>query len=150
MIHPSTYAIFASVHVFRGLDFHDCSARNLLFWLCLVLVLSCGCRRCFTACLLRLPYQTLTELYNRTLTAVKDVPADAAYRVNIEKTTKHRLAILEKSNDIADVEAKFGIGQIEEVIEIAQDELDLIPHMAAWKPWEVAEGKPDVKIELID
>lgn len=94
--------------------------------------------------------QTLTELYNRMLTAVKDVPADAAYRLNIEKTTQHRLAILEGSDDIADIEAKFGIGPIEEVIEIAQDELELIPHMTAWKPWEVADDKPGVKIELID
>lgn len=115
-----------------------------------VLLPSCDCARCVFTLLLCMPYQTLTELYNRTLTAVKGVPADAAYRVNIEKTAKHRLAILQESNDIADVEAKFGIGQIEEVIEIAQDELELIPHMAAWKPWEVAEGKPGVKIELID
>lgn len=93
---------------------------------------------------------TLVEIYNRTLSAVKDVPAQAAYRVNVEKTVKHRLAILQESSDLADIEAKFGIGRIEEVIEIAQDELDLIPHMAAWKPWEVAEGKPSVKIELID
>lgn len=116
----------------------------------LFFVLSRCCTRCVFPVVLHTPHQTLTELYNRTLTAVKDVPADAAYRVNIEKTLKHRLAILEESNDIADVEAKFGIGQIEEVIEIAQDELELIPHMTAWKPWEVAEGKPDVKIELID
>lgn len=78
------------------------------------------------------------------------MPADAAYRVNVEKTAQHRLSVLESTADIAKIEAKLGIGQIEEVIEIAQDELDLIPHMAEWKPWENSEGNFPVKIELID
>jgi NADH dehydrogenase (ubiquinone) 1 alpha subcomplex subunit 5 len=81
---------------------------------------------------------------------VKEIPADAAYRVNVEKITQHRLSIVDGSEDIADVEEKLGIGQLEEVIEIAQDELRLIPHMAEWKPWEVSEAMPPVKIELID
>jgi ETC complex I subunit conserved region len=94
--------------------------------------------------------QTLADLYGQTLAVVSDLPASAAYRVNVETLTRHRLAVVEGSEDNAAVEAKLGIGQIEEVIEQAKDELDLIPHMAKWQPWKVPDGRAPVKIELID
>jgi NADH dehydrogenase (ubiquinone) 1 alpha subcomplex subunit 5 len=60
------------------------------------------------------------------------------------------MTIVEETEDVEAIEAKLGIGQIEEVIGIANDELDLIPHMAEWQPWNVEGGKSKVKIELID
>lgn len=38
----------------------------------------------------------LIDLYNDTLSAVEAIPADAAYRQEVEAFTKHRLAIVEK------------------------------------------------------
>lgn len=92
----------------------------------------------------------LSDTYNATLAAVAELPESAAYRVNVEKITRHRLGVVEGTEDVEELENKLGLGRIEEVMEQAQDELDLIPHMARWEPWKVAEGKPPVKIELID
>lgn len=89
-------------------------------------------------------------MYNDTLAAVAGLPETAAYRVNVEKVTRHRLGVVEATEDIEEIENKLGLGQIEEVMEQARDELDLIPHMAQWQPWNVGEGKSPVKIELID
>lgn len=97
-----------------------------------------------------LPSQQLSDLYAQTLAAVGGLPESAAYRVNVEKVTRHRLGVVEGAADIEEIEATLGVGQIEEVIEQAQDELELIPHMAAWAPWETADGAEAVKIELID
>lgn len=58
--------------------------------------------------------------------------------------------MVESMEDVTEIESKLGLGQIEEVIEQAHDELELIPHMAQWKPWEIADGKSPAKIELID
>jgi NADH dehydrogenase (ubiquinone) 1 alpha subcomplex subunit 5 len=94
--------------------------------------------------------KTLTELYGQTLAAMASIPATAAYRCNVEKITQHRMTIVAETEDVDSIEAKLGIGQIEEVIEIARDELDLIPHMIEWQPWKVEKGKGKCKIELID
>ncbi len=82
---------------------------------------------------------------------METIPSDAAYRVNVEKITRYRLDIVRNVEDVDSIEEKLGVGQIGEIIEQAQDELELIPHMAEWQPWQTASGeKSSVKIELID
>jgi len=68
------------------------------------------------------------------------IPADAQYRVNVEKFTNYRLSICETETDPEVIERKIMQGQVEELIEQAEDELNLIPLMAEWKPWVVPEG----------
>lgn len=60
------------------------------------------------------------------------------------------MGVVESVEDVAELETRLGLGLIEEIIEQANDELDLIPHMSQWKPWEMPEGQHPVRIELID
>lgn len=94
--------------------------------------------------------QTLRELYKRTLDAVKSIPETATYRVNVEKITNYRMGIVKENEDIAKIENALSVGQIQEVIEQAEDELELIPHMVEWKPWEMKEGEKPVVINVVD
>lgn len=94
--------------------------------------------------------QTLLGLYQETLKAVAQIPADAAYRKNVTSITEYRIKVVEAEENIDAIEEKLGVGQMEEIIEQAQDELELIPHMAEWQPWAVKDGEKPAKIEVID
>lgn len=92
----------------------------------------------------------MKALYENTLEELKELPADATYRVNVEKITKYRLSVVQDSEDIDVIEAKLNIGQIPEIIEQAQDELDLIPHMKQWKPWQIKDGEKKPVLEVVE
>lgn len=92
--------------------------------------------------------QTLSALYSQTLQLISQIPENAAYRSNVEKVVKYRLDIVNSTEDIEKIEAALNIGQMPEIIEQAQDELELIPHMARWKPWE-SSSKPTV-IQIVE
>mmetsp|Transcript_3775 Transcript_3775/g.6139 ORF Transcript_3775/g.6139 Transcript_3775/m.6139 type:complete len:151 (+) Transcript_3775:37-489(+) len=84
----------------------------------------------------------LQQLYKASLDAVKPFPKDAFYRTEMEHTINERLNILEKYEDIPTIEKHMNAGQIEEVIEDARDELDMIPDLLEAKIWEdTAKGK---------
>ena len=71
------------------------------------------------------------------MTACSAVPHQASYRINTEKIVKHRLALIEKhANDYEAAEEAIGCGQVEELIEQARDELDLIPVLLETKCWK--------------
>jgi NADH dehydrogenase (ubiquinone) 1 alpha subcomplex subunit 5 len=53
--------------------------------------------------------------------------------------TKHRLAVVESTENVAEIEQQIGVGQIEEVIFQAEDELKLVGKMEEWKAWEPLE-----------
>lgn len=81
---------------------------------------------------------------------MKDLPKSAAYRTNVEKITNYRLGVVSENEDTEKIEAILNIGQVQEIIEQAENELELIPHMADWKPWEMQDGKKPVVIEIVD
>jgi NADH dehydrogenase (ubiquinone) 1 alpha subcomplex subunit 5 len=83
----------------------------------------------------------LKALYKRILSDVSVISVTSPYRVDVEAVTKHRLSVLEQEADINAVEEMIGAGQVEELIEQAEDELALIPEMAEWKPWEDEPGR---------
>ncbi|PHT45090.1 putative NADH dehydrogenase [ubiquinone] 1 alpha subcomplex subunit 5, mitochondrial [Capsicum baccatum] len=45
------------------------------------------------------------------------------------------------------IEKRIGCGQVEDLIEEAQDELKLIGHMNEWKPWGIPD---DYECEVIE
>ena len=80
------------------------------------------------------PLPELTKTYESTLTALSSIPKHAAYRQGAESLTLRKLKIVQEAKgDIAEVEKQLDEGQIEEVIEIAKDELSLVAKMAEWK-----------------
>lgn len=68
------------------------------------------------------------------------------YRQTVEATAHHRLGVLGSGATVADIEQRIGEGQLEELIEEAKDELDLIPKMAEWKPWVIPKDAPPLEI----
>ena len=64
------------------------------------------------------------------------MPLDYPYRKNTESLINERAAIIKKSSTIEEAEKKIGMGQIEEVIIQAENELVLSRSILEWKAWE--------------
>ena len=73
--------------------------------------------------------EVLIDLYTKTLKEIKAVPEDEGYRKAVESFTSHRLKVCQEEKDWELIEKKLGCGQVEELIEEAQDELTLIGKM---------------------
>ena len=82
------------------------------------------------------PHRALTVVYGRILRALEQMPRDAAYRKYTEAVVKQRLALVQAENDIKKLEEKIGMGQIEEVIEQAEYELETTRVLVESKAWE--------------
>lgn len=80
--------------------------------------------------------EVLDELYTKTLRDIQIIPEGVAYRTAVEAFTKYRLDVVRRLDSIEAIEDEIGVGQVEELIEQAKDELDLIPQYAEWKEWE--------------
>jgi len=92
----------------------------------------------------------LVSLYTKMLAELEGVPASSSYRIAVEGMTKERLAVIEGSDDLAAIEATIGCGQVEQLIEQAEDELALIPTLIAARAFDPYDGSPaeDVLVDL--
>ncbi|XP_028405686.1 NADH dehydrogenase [ubiquinone] 1 alpha subcomplex subunit 5-like [Dendronephthya gigantea] len=88
------------------------------------------------------PRETLISVYNKTLDVLSTMPSTAVYRTSTENLTKQRIKLVEMEGNIEELEKKIGCGQIEEVIEQANDELSLAEKMREWQPWEPLQTEP--------
>eukprot|EP00729_Bicosta_minor_P014606 gene14606-34239_t len=91
------------------------------------------------------PLPGLTATYNATLEVLGGMPADAAYRKNVEILTNDRLSTVTSTTCVDTIEETIGMGQIEQLQHQADCELDLAQKMAEWKPWEALEEAPEPK-----
>ena len=82
----------------------------------------------------------LLDLYKQTLVALEGVPDAAEYRKVVEGFTKERMAAVEKTDDLLAIEAAIGAGQVEQLIEQAKDELNLIPTLIAARAFDTYDG----------
>lgn len=73
--------------------------------------------------------EVLIGLYSKTLKEIQAVPEDEGYRKAVESFTRHRLKVCQEEEDWENIEKRLGCGQVEELIEEAQDELKLIAKM---------------------
>ncbi|SCV68497.1 BQ2448_618 [Microbotryum intermedium] len=94
------------------------------------------------------PLPTLKHTLEATLSLVQQMPQGAVYRRSVEATTHDRLQVLDKlggkgsETDLQLVEREIGLGAIEEVMQIAEDEYRLAAKMLEWKAWEELEVTP--------
>ncbi|KAI0361668.1 NADH2 dehydrogenase [Trametes cingulata] len=89
------------------------------------------------------PLPELKKTYEATLQTLSAIPQSSVYRQGTEALTLHKLKVVEKANgNVAAVEEVLDEGQIEEVLDVAQDELSLANKMLEWKAWEPLEEKP--------
>ncbi|MED6118309.1 hypothetical protein PIB30_001539 [Stylosanthes scabra] len=91
--------------------------------------------------------EVLIGLYRKTLKEIQAVPEDEGYRKAVESFTRHRLKVCEEEEDWENIEKRLGCGQVEELIEEAEDELKLIDKMIEWDPWGVPD---DHEVEVIE
>lgn len=91
--------------------------------------------------------EVLINLYSKTLNEIKKVPEDEGYRKAVESFTSHRLKVCQEEEDWEKIENRLGCGQVEELIEEAQDELKLIGYMIEWDPWGIPD---DHEIEMVE
>ncbi|KAK0523101.1 hypothetical protein OC834_003023 [Tilletia horrida] len=97
------------------------------------------------------PLTELRDTYSRTLSTLQALPQGTVYRQATEALTNHRLSVVESAlgqgkivdeDAIKTVEDKLELGQIEEVIMQAHDELGLAAKMIEWKAFEPLEHTP--------
>ncbi|CAI8593712.1 unnamed protein product [Vicia faba] len=91
--------------------------------------------------------EVLIGLYSKTLNEIQKVPKDEGYRKAVESFTNHRLKVCQEEEDWEKIESRLGCGQVEELIEEAQDELKLIGYMIEWDPWGIPD---DHEIEMVE
>ncbi|KAI8902768.1 ETC complex I subunit conserved region-domain-containing protein [Globomyces pollinis-pini] len=84
----------------------------------------------------------LISLYQRINHNIQRIPATSAYRKGTEALVKERLDIVEKTESIEEIEQKIGLGQIEELLLAAEDEIKLIDVIAADESWKPLEETP--------
>jgi len=80
--------------------------------------------------------EDLIEAYGKILADVQAIPATAEYRKTVEATTNYRLAIVSGTDNWDEIEVKMGGQQVEQLLSVANSELELIPNYAEWKLWE--------------
>jgi NADH dehydrogenase (ubiquinone) 1 alpha subcomplex subunit 5 len=76
---------------------------------------------------------------------LQNLPKEAAYRRYTEQVVQQRMKIVQAEENIPSIESKIGCGQVEELIEQAEKELQLVGKMEEWQPWEpsIAEHAPE-------
>ncbi|KIM32002.1 hypothetical protein M408DRAFT_14993 [Serendipita vermifera MAFF 305830] len=89
------------------------------------------------------PLPALKQTYKSTLTALETIPSASSYRQATEAITRSRLSAVESAGDnIQQVEQAIGGGQIEEILDAAQDELSLVAKMKQIEPWGALQEPP--------
>jgi hypothetical protein len=71
----------------------------------------------------------LMALSEKLLRMVAELPESAHYRKTVEDVYRTRLEACQQHTEVEAIEAALGLGQIEELIKVAQDEEKLIPQM---------------------
>ncbi|KAJ8609459.1 hypothetical protein CTAYLR_005430 [Chrysophaeum taylorii] len=79
----------------------------------------------------------LIALSEKILVELKGIPEDAFYRQSVESIVNYRLKTLQSIEDEEAIEEEIGMGQLEELIEQAEDELSCIADYKEAKMWEV-------------
>lgn len=88
------------------------------------------------------PHDRLRLLYAKILDVLEQMPKNASYRKYTEQITNEKLSMVKAESDVKKLEDQLQLGQIEEVILQAENELSLARKMLQWKPWEPLVEEP--------
>lgn len=94
--------------------------------------------------------QTLENLSNDILLNVQKIPATSQYRIDTEKWFNYIKKVLASTDDFKEIEEEIGLGQIEEVIEMAKNELELVEYYYENKGWEQVAEAQEMADRLVD
>jgi NADH dehydrogenase (ubiquinone) 1 alpha subcomplex subunit 5 len=82
------------------------------------------------------PLPELTKAYESTLSLLSTIPTTSVYRQGVEALTQHKLKIVQDAKgDIALAEKALDEGLIEQALDVANDELNLVSKMIEWKAY---------------
>ena len=87
-------------------------------------------------------HTVLARIYSKNLRALAKMPTDYPYRKYTEAIVNERAAFVKSEPNVAELEKKIGMGQIEEVLIQAENELSLTRKILEWKAWEPLETQP--------
>ena len=80
--------------------------------------------------------------------AASDLPETAQYRVDVEKIARYRIKVaMENPDDPEMVEELCQCGQVEELIEQAKDEMEVLDMYLKERLWELVDSEAEVDIE---
>lgn len=80
--------------------------------------------------------EILIRLYELVVAKVQEMEPEAPYRIHMERIMNYRLDILRTTESVLEIESKIEDGQIEEMIEEAEDELEMLPTFIESKMWQ--------------
>ncbi|KAH9937655.1 NADH2 dehydrogenase [Fomitopsis serialis] len=90
------------------------------------------------------PIPHLIQTYQTTLERLSAIPETSVYRQGVEALTRHKLNIVQASGgNVAEVEKQLDEGHIEESLDVATDEMNLVSKVVEWKAWEPLVEKPE-------
>eukprot|EP01033_Poteriospumella_lacustris_P006302 gene6302-4524_t len=72
--------------------------------------------------------ENLNALANKVLSSIQRLPEDSGYRVEVEQWYSYIKKVTTEKTDIRAIEDEIDLGQIEEVIQMAKNELNLIDY----------------------
>merc|ERR1740130_1702998 len=82
----------------------------------------------------------LIACYNETLSQLSALPADAAYAESTIAITQERLAAVEGGAADEAVAGLYDCESLDELLQEAENEMELVAKMAAWAPWVGAKA----------
>mmetsp|Transcript_26422 Transcript_26422/g.26672 ORF Transcript_26422/g.26672 Transcript_26422/m.26672 type:complete len:164 (+) Transcript_26422:65-556(+) len=86
----------------------------------------------------------LLDISSDILASVQKIPATSEYRVNVEKWFTYISKVAKSTDDIKLIETEIGLGQIEELIDMAKTERQVVDYYYDNKGWErCAEAEKD-------
>jgi len=94
--------------------------------------------------------ENLLAISEKVLAAAKKLPAGTEYRTQVEQWFNYLKKVTTEHVDIMAIEDEVDLGQIEELIEDAKSELELVNYYYENKVWELVEEAQKDANELVD
>jgi hypothetical protein len=92
--------------------------------------------------------ENLIAVADEIMSSISRVPAGNQYRVNVEKWFSYMKKVANDTSDIRKIEDEIAVGQIEEILSMAKDELELIDMYVENRAWEMV-AEEQVRADMV-